>query len=103
MSQGPTWEELEKLLGAMEELQIKKVFDLARRLKPGLTLEDMRNPHDFPELEDTDWHYQDGMLTGIQSVASAIRALRRTSEREAGDERDPAAVAAEARGSGGPS
>ena len=68
------WKELDGLLEEMEQLQISKVFDLARRLKPGLTLEDMRNPHDFPELEDNDWHYEDGILTGIQSVRSAARA-----------------------------
>ncbi len=69
--------ELEALLDAMEELQRKKVTDLARRLKPGLTAEDLRNPHDFPELQDTDWHYEDGVLTGIQSVRTAVRSLVR--------------------------
>jgi hypothetical protein len=68
------WQEIDGLLDEMEQLQIQKVFDLARRLKPGLTLEDMRNPHDFPELGDTDWHYEDGILTGIQGVRSAMRA-----------------------------
>ena len=82
MSRGPSWEEVEVLLEEMESLQISKVFELARRLKPGLTLEDMRNPHDFPELGDTDWHYEDGILTGIQSVRSAVRSAR---TRSAGD------------------
>lgn len=67
---------MEELVLAMEELQRKKVFELARRLKPGLTLEDIRNPHDFPELADVDWHYADGVLTGIQSVLTAVRARR---------------------------
>jgi hypothetical protein len=71
------WGEVEVLLSAMEELQIRKVFELARRLKPGITHEDMRNPHDFPELEDTDWHFEDGVLTGIQSALSAVRARKR--------------------------
>jgi hypothetical protein len=71
------WTEVEALLVGMEELQRTKVFELARRLKPGLTLEDMRNPHDFPELEDIDWHFEDGVLTGIQSVLSAVRARSR--------------------------
>jgi hypothetical protein len=71
------WTEFEALVAEMEELQRKKVFELARRLKPGLTLEDIRNPHDFPELDDNDWHYEDGVLTGIQSVLSAIRAKHR--------------------------
>lgn len=69
--------ELETLLARMEELQTKKVFDLARRLKPGLTLDDIKNPHDFPELDDSDWHYEDGILTGIQSVSAALRAQLR--------------------------
>jgi hypothetical protein len=76
----PTWNDLETLLFEMEELQRQKVFNLARRLKPGLTLEDLRNPHDFPELGDKDWHYEDGLLTGIQSVTSALRALRKRGE-----------------------
>ena len=76
----PTWDEVEKLIASMEALQRAKVIDLARRLKPGLTLEDIRNPHDFPELSDPDWHYEDGILTGIESVTSALRAARRKGE-----------------------
>jgi hypothetical protein len=73
------WTEVEGLLVSMEELQRAKVFELARRLKPGLTLEDMRNPHDFPELNDIDWHFEDGVLTGIQSALTAVRARSRES------------------------
>jgi hypothetical protein len=72
----PDWDAIERELVAIEELQTKKVLDLARRLKPGLTLEDVQNPHDFPELNDSDWHYADGILTGMKSVTSALRALR---------------------------
>jgi hypothetical protein len=61
----------------MESHQVGKVFELARRLKPGITHEDMRNPHDFPELADNDWHFEDGILTGIQTVLTAVRARRR--------------------------
>lgn len=71
-----SWQTIDELLAKMEELQSQKVLDLARRLKPGLTLEDVRNPHDFPELSDPDWHYADGVLAGIQSVATALRAMR---------------------------
>lgn len=70
------WLAVERELVALEELQTTKVLDLARRLSPGLTLEDIRNPHDFPDLDDPDWHYADGVLTGIKSVTSALRALR---------------------------
>lgn len=72
-----SFDAIEELLEKMEQLQTQKVLELARRLKPNLTLEDIRNPHDFPELEDPDWHYADGVLAGIQSVATAVRAMRR--------------------------
>jgi len=70
------WDEVEKLVTSMQELQRGKVIELARRLKPGLTLEDIKNPHDFPELDDPDWHYEDGVLTGIESVLAAVRSAR---------------------------
>ena len=62
-------------LAKLEALQSKKVVDLARRLKPGLTSDDVKNPHDFPELDDPDWHYQDGILTGVQASIAALRAM----------------------------
>jgi len=64
-------------LESLEELQRKKVLDLARRLKPGLTLEDVQNPHDFPELDDPDWHYADGVLGGISSVKMTLAAIKK--------------------------
>jgi hypothetical protein len=75
-----TWPEVERLVLDLEELQRRKVMDLARRLRPGLTLEDIANPHDFPELADPDWQYADGMLAGVQTVLAAVRARGRESE-----------------------
>jgi hypothetical protein len=72
-----TWKEVEALVGEVQALQERKVIDLARRLRPGLTLEDVRNPHDFPELGDPDWQYEDGVLAGIESVLAAVRARAR--------------------------
>jgi hypothetical protein len=69
------WAEDDPLEG-VERLQREKVLALARRLKPNLTLEDIQNPHDFPELDDPDWHYEDGVLTGIQTARAALRAKR---------------------------
>ncbi|HEY4016169.1 MAG TPA: NUDIX hydrolase [Polyangiaceae bacterium] len=65
---------MEQLVVALEELQRQRVLELARRLRPGVTFEDMRNPHDFPELGDPDWQYEDGVLAGIQTVLAAVRA-----------------------------
>jgi 8-oxo-dGTP pyrophosphatase MutT (NUDIX family) len=67
-------DELERLVTDLEGLQRRKVLDLARRLRPRVTLEDVANPHDFPELGDPDWKYEDGMLAGIQTVLAAVRA-----------------------------
>jgi len=78
MSSGPTtWREVEQLLDELEEQQRSRVLELARRLRPGLTLEDLRNPHDFPDLDDSDWQYSDGVLAGVQSVLAAVRARGR--------------------------
>jgi hypothetical protein len=77
-----TWHAVEGLVNEIEALQRLKVLELARRLRPGLTLEDTRNPHDFPELDDPDWQYEDGVLAGIQSVLAAVRARSRDSEGE---------------------
>ncbi len=63
--------ELEKI----ETLQAEKVIDLARRIHPGLTAEDVRNPHDFPDLDDPDWHFADGQLAAYQAVLTLLRTL----------------------------
>jgi len=85
------WTEVERLAVELEELQRRKVIDLARRLLPGLTLEDVRNPHDFPELLDPDWQYEDGILTGIQSVLAALRARIRESRNDTDEHEAPGA------------
>jgi hypothetical protein len=75
-----TWREVEVLVEELEDQQRRKVLELARRLRPGLTLEDVANPHDFPELADPDWQYADGLLAGVQSVLAAVRARRQERE-----------------------
>jgi hypothetical protein len=77
-----------ELLGRMEAAQAAKVVELARRLKPGLTAEDIRNPHDFPDLDDPDWHFEDGQLTGIQAVRFALTALLRDCHDEGREARE---------------
>jgi hypothetical protein len=77
-----------ELLDAMEKTQHEKVISLARRLVPGLTAEDIRNPHDFPDLDDPDWHFEDGQLAGIQAVRFALHALARDLEGHGAKEGD---------------
>jgi hypothetical protein len=88
------------LLDEMEAAQAEKVIALARRLKPGLTAEDIRNPHDFPDLDDPDWHFEDGQLAGIQSVRFAIRSLSRELEPDGEASQGGQADEAPERGSG---
>lgn len=73
------------LLEEMETAQKRKVLDLARRLVPGLTAEDIRNPHDFPDLIDPDWHFEDGQLSGIQAVRFALVGLQNDRAEGKGD------------------
>jgi hypothetical protein len=75
-----TWRAVEELIVGIEGLQRAKVLDLARRLRPGLTSEDIANPHDFPELADADWQFESGQLAGVQSVLAAVRARGREAE-----------------------
>ena len=70
-----------RVLAEMEQHQRQRVVALARRLRPNLTSEDLASPHDFPELDDPDWHFEDGQLAAIQAVRYAL-----TSE---GQEREP--------------
>ena len=82
------WLEIEELLVRMEEQQQRRIVDLARRLRPGLTLEDLRNPHDFPELDDRDWQHEDGILTGLGSALAAVRARARDKSARSSAARD---------------
>ena len=68
------FEAVEDLLHRMVEHQEMKVLSLARRLRPGLTAEDVRNAHDFRELDDSDFHYEDGLLAGLLAAQTALRA-----------------------------
>ena len=65
---------MEDLLQRMVEHQELKVLALARRLRPGLTAEDVRSAHDFRELDDPDFHYEDGLLAGLLAAQTALRA-----------------------------
>jgi hypothetical protein len=68
------YDAMEDLLRRMVEHQEMKVLSLARRLRPGLTAEDVRNAHDFRELDDSDFHFEDGLLAGLLAAQTALRA-----------------------------
>ncbi|MCC7537344.1 MAG: hypothetical protein IT379_14070 [Deltaproteobacteria bacterium] len=74
-------EEIVALLESLVPGQEARVLALARRLRPDVTVEDVKNPHDFPELDDRDFQFEDGKLAGLWTAIYAVRAeLRRRSD-----------------------
>ncbi len=66
---------MDKLMLEMIGQQEGKVLELGRKIHPGLTPEDIRNPQDFPDLlENGEWNYEDGILAGLKSAHMALRA-----------------------------
>jgi hypothetical protein len=61
----------------MEELvayQQKKVRELAQRIHPGLTDEDIRNVHDYPDVyADPIFQFEDGQLAGFVAAQIALK------------------------------
>jgi hypothetical protein len=70
-----TLEAVDRLMLELIVLHEKKVLDLANRIHPGLSSEDIRNPHDFPDLiADSGWNFEDGILSGMKAAHMALRA-----------------------------
>ncbi|HEX9638423.1 MAG TPA: hypothetical protein VGB99_12855 [Acidobacteriota bacterium] len=68
------------LLQGMIDQQRDKLAKLARAIDPKLTAEDLLQPHDRPELfGDPLFNYEDGILAGLISAQTALRAARRQS------------------------
>ena len=66
------------LIDEMIEQQKTKVQKVGNVLNPRVTREDILNPQDFPELKfDPQFNYEDGLLSGILAVQTAIRREKR--------------------------
>lgn len=66
---------LDNLMLELIGFQERKVLELARKIHPGVTSEDIRNPQDFPDLLDNaEWNYEDGILAGFKGAHMALRA-----------------------------
>jgi hypothetical protein len=71
-------DEIEMLLDEMVATQRQRVIDLARRLEPALSPDDLLQPHDHPSLAASpDFNFEDGVLAGYLAVRAALRASRR--------------------------
>ncbi len=70
-----TLEIVDRLMLELIGQQERKVLEMARRIHPGLTAEDIRNPQDFPDLmKSAEWNFEDGILAGLRSAHIALRA-----------------------------
>ena len=70
-----TLEIVDRLMLEMIAQQEGKVLEMARRIHPGLTSEDIRNPNDFADLmANGEWNFEDGILAGLKSAHMALRA-----------------------------
>lgn len=86
-------DELNRVLEKRIESQRGKVLETAHRLIPNLTVEDLRNPDDYPALRRSEgFNYEDGTLSGLLTA----RTLLHQRSRELGLGRDPAPEASEA-------
>jgi len=75
--QGKTFDEIEGLLDQMIRTQRARLLDLARRLEPSLTGEDLLQPHNHPRLAASpEFHFEDGILSGYLAIRAALRASR---------------------------
>ena len=74
-------DELEAAIAELDgqiERQRQKCLELARRLRPGLTADDIAQPHDYPELvENWHWNYEDGLLSGLIAAQLTLRRVGR--------------------------
>ena len=69
--------DVERLLEEMISAQRQRVLALARRLEPGLSPDDVLQPHDHPSLATSpDFNFEDGMLAGYLAFRAAFRASR---------------------------
>jgi hypothetical protein len=64
---------LEQMIGAQRE----RLLELARRIDPCATPEDLLQPHDHPRLATSpEFHFEYGVLAGYLAVRAALRARR---------------------------
>ena len=71
------WQEIERLMAELVDYHQVQLLKSGRRIIPRLTPEDILQPNDYPELENNPhFRYEEGMLSGIQTVQTALRALK---------------------------
>jgi hypothetical protein len=68
---------VEKLLEELIARQQARLLEIARRIQPGITADDLLQPHDHPRIAShPDFNFEDGILAGYLAVRAALRASR---------------------------
>lgn len=63
------------LMEELVEFQQKKLLKVGKEIVPHVTLDDLLQPNDFPELENHPiFRYEEGVLAGIQTAQMALQA-----------------------------
>jgi hypothetical protein len=66
---------IERELNALHKQQSDRAGNLARRIVPALTAEDVLNPDDYPQLlADSEFMFEHGAASGVMAAKIAIRA-----------------------------
>jgi hypothetical protein len=77
MRMNPSGAAVEKLLDEMIAAQRRRLLDLASRIQPGVSADDLFQPHDHPALAaNPEFNFEDGILAGYLAVLAALRASR---------------------------
>lgn len=70
-------DDIDKLLDEMIEAQRARLTDLASRILPGASADDLLQPHDHRELAaNPEFNFEDGILAGYLAIRAALRASR---------------------------
>ena len=81
-----SWKEIDQALQELVAFHQENLLKCGRRIIPHLTSDDMLQPNDFPELEfHPHFRYEEGVLSGIQTVQMALWALKKQSAKVATD------------------
>ena len=69
--------DLERLLDEMIDAQRRRLLEIARRIEPGVSPEDLLQPHDHPKISaHPNFNFEDGILAGYLAIRAALRASR---------------------------
>ncbi len=70
-------EAISALVDEMIDSQRVRLMEIARRIDPTLSADDLMQPHDHPKVAThSDFQFEDGILAGYLAVRAALRARR---------------------------